>query len=274
MSKVVVAYIVAGLGLFGALFASFALTGLGLPAPLPQETAADSAAAGESAKLAPPRPDVYIPLALEPGRTYQLTHDMPIYEERPAVDGVPAATEPRTLPAESMFTAVRTLDSPQGPWFEISINEGDHPRTMYLYGMDMRWKEPNPVHTQDEKSAAARESLIRALRESRLAARPEEAPPPPQPEPREFSQWWADTAERLGGATVANLIVSGVAAGITTALTLGALALLSVFRRQNTWSSPMTDPRAGEVPDEDDPYAFAQAQDDRDGQDDEDRRRS
>ena len=258
MSKVVVAYIAAGLGLFGALFASFAMSGLARPVLPAQDEAAELALAAESPAKPEPLPGTFVPPVLEPGRAYRVSHDTPIYR-----DPADSADDAQAVPAGGMFTFVRTLDSPPGFWIEISAYDGKRDRTMYLNGIDLRWKVLTPMYSPAERAIEQREMFKRLIKDKGLLRRPppvKEAPPP-EPEPQEFAQWWASTAESLGGASTANVIVSGVAAGITTLLTLGAIGLLSLFRGQSTWARPMMHTRDGEVIDVDNPYTLSPAED-------------
>ena len=86
----------------------------------------------------------------------------------------------------------------------------------------------------------------------------------PEPEPPTVAEWWAGIVQDLGGSTQANLIVSGVAAGFTTFITIGAIAILSTLRRQTAWSRPDVYSHDGDLLSEDDPYAYTHGGDDDD----------
>jgi hypothetical protein len=270
MSKVIVAYTIAGLSLFGGLFSALALSGVIRPGPTVQEIAEAEAAVVPQL----PPPSVYTPPSLDSDRFYKLSHETPIYSA-----AAQSETDREDLKPGQYFRVVQTLEEPQGPWFEIQVTEGPHVKTMYLYGMDLRWKTLTKQYTDDETAQMEQEARLQWRKEVGLVRRREpviEAPPPP--EPQAFDEWWAEAGQRMGGPTTANLIASAGAAGVVTVLILGSIALLSVLRREHTWSRPGMHGDIDALPPEDDPFTYSygtqQNTDDYDGQSGEDQPRA
>ena len=249
MSKLIVAYTVAGLSLFGALFAALALSGLARPGPTVEQIAEVEAASEPPAPL----PTVYTPPPLESNRVYRISHETPVY-------AAPAHGEPdrQMLPSRGFFRVVQTLETPPGPWFEIILSDGVKESTMYLYGMDLRWKTLTPQYSADEMAKMKTDLAIQRLRDMGLfVKRKPEVEVALEPEPQTFDEWWAEAGQRLGGPISANLIVSAGAAGTATILILGSIAILAVLRREHTWSRPTMHGDLDAGMDEDDPYVYA-----------------
>jgi len=258
MSRLIIAYTVAGLVLFGALFTALALSGIARPG----STAEQFAEAEVLAEPPPPPPTAYIPPPLEAERVYRISHETPIYPS-PAQN----EAERQVLPAGGFFRVLQTLEEPPGPWFEIRISDGAREWTAYLYGMDLRWKTLGPQYSADETDKMHRDEFLQRLRDSGLFARREavvEVEAELESQPQTFDQWWAEAGERLGGPTAANLIVSAGAAALATVLILGSMAMLAVLRREHTWSRPMMHGNLDGAEDEDDPYGSQSAGEDKD----------
>lgn len=273
MSKLVVVYTVAGMALFGALFAVFALAGIGRPAV----SSAEVDVAEEATAVSEPQrsPLDFVPPSFEAGRTYQTTHEIPIYDKP---DVVVARRE--TLPPGGYFTAVYTLTEVPGPWTEITVSDGLRDYNMFLLGADLRWKVVTPVYSADERnrqqSAVWREGIKRSFVERREREALEEALETEVQEAPTFAEWWADRADRMGGANVANLVVAGVASAVLTVVVLGAILLMTVLRREHEWSKPIgpRDDAADLYAEDDDPFTYAKAGSAYAEQDDEDPRRA
>lgn len=274
MPKLVAVYTVAGLSLFGALFAALALAGIGRPMASPEATTVASPSAAPSAPAHPPLQ--FVPPEMEPGRTYRISHDIPIYEQP---DTAQARRE--TLPAGGYFTAVYTLMDAPGPWTQITVSDGFRDYQMYLLGTDLRWKVVTPVYSEDEQrdqkmtAALTRLEEIGARRRAQRALE-EAAEEPVVQETPTFAQWWADRAERMGGANVANLVVAGLGSAVLTVTIIGAIVLLTLLRREHEWSRPVhpEDDAIDLQAEEDDPFTYSMGGSAYAGHDDEDQHRA
>lgn len=274
MSKIVVVYTVAGGILFGALFAVLALVGIGRPALL-----VSAPAEADPASLAVSTPEKspleFVPPAFETGRMYQTSHELPIYDT-PDV----ATARRETLVPGGYFTAVYTLTDVPGPWTEITVSDGFRDYNMFLLGTDLRWKVVSAVYSDDEKknqqAAIWLEAMRKGTAERRAQQALEEAETAEMQETPTFAEWWADRAERMGGANAANLVVAGVASAVLTVVILGAIVLLTMLRREHEWSRPVT-PRDDAIDgyaEDDDPFAYSKGDSPYGQHDDEDPRRA
>lgn len=273
MPKLIAVYTVAGLSLFGALFAAFAMAGIGRPAA-PVETAAVNTAATPSGPVHPPLE--FVPPEMEPGRTYRISHDTPIYEQPDA-----AQARRETLPAGGYFTAVYTLLDTAGPWTQITVNNGVRDYPMYMLGTDLRWKVLTPVFSDDEQRDQRVAATLKVLEEAgahrraqfELARAQEESEIQEAPT---FAEWWADRAERMGGANVANLVVAGLGSAVLTVAIIGAIVLLTMLRREHEWSRPVNrdDDAIDLQAEEDDPFTYSMSGSAHSEHDDEDPRRA
>jgi len=273
MSKLISVYIVAGLILFGALFAVFAIAGIGRPAVVAPEVSLDETTAGPQEAAYPPLE--FVPPDLEPERVYRISHDTPIYEEPDVAGG-----RRETLPAGGYFTAVYTLSDTPGPWTQITVNDGFRDYSMYLLGTDLKWKVVTPVLSGDEQrdqEMAALMERLQAVGERRSAQRALETTEEPEiQEAPTFAEWWADRAERMGGATVANLVVAGFASAVLTIVIVGAIVVLTMLRREHEWARPVTphDDAIDLQPEDEDPFTYSAGGNAYAANDDEDPRRA
>ncbi len=273
MQKLAVVYSVAGLVLFGALFAVFALAGIGRPAVATPEVTATTMPESDG----PARnPLDFVPPEMEAGRTYRISHDLPIYDKPDT-----ATAQRETLPAGGFFTAVYTLTDVPGPWTQITVNNGFRDYNMYLLGTDLRWKIITAVYSDDEQRDQRIEAMMKIMRDSTAAKRAQreamEAVEEEVTEAPTFSEWWADRAERMGGATVANFVVAGLASVILTVSILGSIVALTLLRREHEWSRPAAsyDEDAIDLqPEDEDPFTYSKGGSAYAAHDDEDPRRA
>lgn len=270
MQKLVAVYTVAGLVLFGALFAVLALAGIGRPAVAKPEATAITPEAEAAAR----NPLEFVPPEMEVGRTYRVSHEVPIYDKPDT-----ATAQRETLPAGGYFTAVYTLTDVPGPWTQITVNNGFKDYNMYLLGTDLRWKVITAVYSADEQHDQQLEALMQVMRESAKARRAASDALEAEevvPETPTFAEWWAGRAERMGGANVANLVVAGLASVILTVSIIGSIIALSLLRREHEWSRPVThdDDAIDLHPEDEDPFTYSKGGSAYAAHDDEDPRRA
>jgi hypothetical protein len=169
------------------------------------------------------------------------------------------------------MTVSSSLDTPEGRWYAITLSDGVQNYPRYILAKDLNFKRLTPLYSPEERETKAHEAALARIREigerrraERLAAAP---PPPPEPRaPQTFGEWWAMTAERMGGAQSASLVASGVAATVATALTISSILLIVALRREHTWDRARThdldaeweEATRDDADDEPDVYAGAQ----------------
>jgi hypothetical protein len=271
MSKLIVMYTLSGLCLFGALFAAFAIVGIGRPvsvAPAAMATQDVTEPVDTTAQT------VFLPPTLEAGRTYRISHDTPMYEKPDAATGAS-----QTLPAGGYFTAVYTLTDVPGPWTQITVSDGFRDYPMYMQGPDLRWKVLTPIYSTEEEHNQKTEEAMRvlaAIGERRRAQAALEEEEPVEPEQLTFAEWWAERADQMGGATVANVVVAGAASAGVTFLIIGSVMLISMLRREQEWSRPTSpDDEVIDLHAEDeDPFTYSAGGSVHAAHDDEDPRRA
>lgn len=248
MSNAVVAYILAALCLFGALFAAFALAGIGMRGPLQVTGNIQSRDATAPARTAqPPQPQSAPALAtpldypdLEIGRTYQISHPTTIYST-PS----PGDAETQSLPQNGYFKVEAKEQHANNLWYRVIVNDGSRDYTMYVLAEDLNFKRVVPQYSAQEQDAARREAALRIMRkigEQRRERREAAAAvqqQPAEPEPVTFAEWWSGVVAQVGGVSIANLIVAGLAAAVTTFAALGSIALAVWVRRTHAWDRPL-----------------------------------
>lgn len=250
MSKLYIVYGLAALCLFGALFAAFAMAGLGSAGPLDVSGEGDVPVATAEAAAGTPQPESSPPSPLkhldypdlEHGRTYRVSHQTSIYL---APDVEEADME--SLPAGGYFGVQARERKDDELWYRVTVSDGVRDYIMYLPAAELNFKTVTPLYNADEQQAQEREEALRRVREafarsaSRDATASGQATAEPEPQPQTFSDWWSGVVQQVGGATTANLIVAGLAAFVLTLLTLGSIFLAVWLRRTYAWQRPAAD---------------------------------
>lgn len=239
MSRLIITYSIFSVLLFGALFAAFFISGLGAPGEAWDAPEAAEAAANEAALAAPDRLAAGLDHpALEPGRTYRVSHVTKMYPEPDT-----SSSQVDSIAARGLFTVVLSVDTDVERWYLVTAGNWAEGVSRYILAKDLNFKRVTPQYSADEQEAQRLESTMKLIEEmgaQRRAARLAAAPPPEPEErtPETFSEWWAMTADRIGGAQSATIVVSAVAAVLGTALTIGSMFLVTTLRREHTWDRP------------------------------------
>lgn len=260
MTRTIIAYSINAAILFAALFATFAMAGLGrinVPEPIRSDaTATEASLPAEPEPQEEPEPSPLAPKLdypdLEWGRLHRLSHQTTIYGE-PSIE----SSRTQTIP-ENGFFIVEASEKTNGElWYNVTVNDGLRDYSMYLRAKDLNWKIVRPVYSRAEREAQrdankpTTEEILAGLRE-RLGGRPPEPEPaPPPPEPNELETEWARFLDRLGSRRTANIIVSGAAAFGLTALVMGSFALIAWLRQTHRWEQlPDADEKSSRSGDE------------------------
>ncbi len=234
MSRIVITYSIFSALLFGALFSAFFISGLGAPGEAwqpDQETAAP-------ADAGPPPDPLTAGLdypALEDGRTYRVSHVTKLYTE-PSQSKQDAAS----LPDRGFFTVLGKVDAENLRWYAVAVSDGAEEHSRYVLAKELNFKRVVPMYSESEKEDQRKAEIMQMVAEMGEQRRAERlaAMPPPEPEeraPETFGEWWSMTADRMGGAQPATMVVSAIAAGIGTVLTIGSILLVMALRREHTW---------------------------------------
>jgi hypothetical protein len=238
MPKLVVAYTVFSLVLFGALFAAFFISGLGAPSQAWNEPAAPAVADPEPPpeSIARTRNLDYPSLAV--AQLYRVSHATPMFPE-------PAASRQsqETLPAGGYFTVESPMELGAQLWYRVRVTDGRNDFLRFILAEDLNFKRVAPIYSASEARERNRDAVLEMLRQTAIERRERQlAQAPPEPpverQPESFGEWWAMTADRIGGARAATVTVSVVAAAIATAVTLGSIFLVISLRREMTWDRP------------------------------------
>jgi len=247
MTRTIVAYTLNAVLLFGALFATFVMAGLGrvdrgnadeAVADIPVEASATVEEPEDEPTPSPLAPDLDYP-DLEWGPRHRISHRTRIFSE-PTSD----AARTQYIPENGYFVVDGSEQVDGELWYSVTVNDGIRDYAMYLPAEDLNWKTVTPIYTRAEREARRAEQsrvdvekLLREVFGNRVARNPEPAPPPPPPEPSGFQAEWRDFVQSLGDTRTANLLVSGGAALILTLLVMGAFAALSYLQKGHGWET-------------------------------------
>lgn len=230
MKKVYLFYITTTSCLFLALFAVFALAGLGGP-PRSLErppTPSDS----------PPSPPPVIETAgldypdLKAGVMYSVSHPTTISTDP---EGIIGADE--ELPPGGIFSLDGREDSDGDLWYRVTVNNGVEDYPMYLKAEDLNWQNVQRVRAADMQASLEREELLALIQELFGNVRKEVEPPPPEPEPEPTATEQVRIALREGVTTLSSqgLVTAGLAAAAITIAIVFAIGILALLHRTRRW---------------------------------------
>ncbi len=222
MKKVYPFYIATTLCLFLALFAVFALAGLGgAPQPLDPPPAPAPPPVLETAQL--DYPD------LKAGVMYSVSHRTAI-----AADPEGIIERKEELPPGGIFFLEGRETSGGDLWYRITVNNGFEDYPMYLKAEELDWKKVQRVLAPDMQAALDQEEVLARIREVFGTTRREVAPPPPPPEPTTTERVTAILRDSLTSISTQGLLTAALAAAVTAfaiVCTIGILVWLYTTRR-------------------------------------------
>lgn len=229
MQKVYVFYIATTSCLFLALFAVFALAGLG-GAPQPFEPPPTPTGP-------PPTPPPVIEMAqldypdLKTGVMYSVSHRTTISTDPEGILG-----RQEELPPGGIFLLEGTEESEGDLWYRITVNSGAEDYPMYLKAENLNWKSVELIRTAEMQASLDREKMIAMFQEIFGGTRKEVAPPPPEPEPEpttteRMTAVVRDSVTSISSQGVLTAALAALATTFVLVFTIGILAWLYATRR-------------------------------------------
>lgn len=222
MKKVYLFYIVTTSCLFSALFAAFALAGLGSVPPPPP------AASEEPAK---PRTNTRIDYPdLQPGTQYTVSHPT-------VISGDPEGLfnrHEKLLPG-GVFQIEGRDEIVEEFWYRITVNNGFEDYTMYLKAENLNWQDVKPVRKAGPRIIFPGRNMRARMRE-RIANGIDAAPPPePDPEPTTQKRALASLRGAVEAVSTQGLLTAALAAILITMATASTISVLVWLYRTRRW---------------------------------------
>ena len=224
MKKVYLFYIVTASCLFLALFAIFALLGIGSD-PLPSTELAK--------QVIKPKPKVRIDYpGLQAGTQYSVS-------QRTVIWGDPEGLFNRqeNLPAGGVFRLEGRDETVEEHWYRITVNNGFEDYTMYLKAEALNWQDVQAIPEKPAGPVFPGRNLRAIMRERIATGRDPEAAPAPEPAPEAttFEHGMTSLRSAVDAVSSQGLASAALAAILIIAILAATVSLIVWFQRSHRW---------------------------------------